>query len=215
MKQITYVGLDRCDFVYHLANVLSLQGPVLVIDNSARHDLIDSVSVDGTRQMREWRNVVYAADVDAVKSNTDSYAFVLVYVGMTFGAEDLKDNDYLLVMPDYLSHALSKIKDGIPAELLSGEGTMIILRDYCSKRLTQKSVAQLLGIHPKKIVGYVPLDKDDMGAYVSLSYNHYCNVKALSQDMTEALKYVSGVILGISDDAKTQAKVMAAAAKIK
>jgi len=215
MKQIAYVGLDRCDFVYHLANILSLQGTVLVVDNSIRHDLIDSVSVDGTRQMREWRNIVYAADIDVAKSNTDSYAYVLVYVGMEFDGADLDGNDYLLVMPDYAAQNITKVKNGIPTELLSGEGTMIILRDYCSKRLTQKSVAQFIGIHPKKIVGYIPLDKDDMGASVSLSYNHYCNVKALSQDMTEALKYVSGVILGISDDAKTQAKVMAAATKIK
>lgn len=215
MKQIAYVGLDRCDFIYHLANILSLQGTVLVVDNSIGHDLIDSVSVDGTRQMREWRNIVYASDIDVAKSNTESYAFVLVYMGMTFGMEDLEGNDYLLVMPDYTAQSIAKIKDGIPADLLSGEGTMIILRDNCSKRLTQKSVAQYIGIHPKKIVGYIALDRDDMGAYVSLGYNHYCNVKALSQDMIEALKFVSGVILGISDDSKTQAKVMAAATKIK
>ena len=147
--------------------------------------------------------------------NTDSYAYVLVYVGMEFDEADLEGNDYLLVMPDFSAQSITKIKNGIPAELLSGEGTMIILRDYCSKRLTQKSVAQFMGIHPKKIVGYVTLDRDDVGAYLSLGYNHYCNVKALSQDMTEAIKYVSAVILGISDDSKTQAKVMAAATKIK
>ena len=215
MKQITYVGLERGDLVYHLANVLSLQGSVLVVDNSVRHDLIDSVSVDGTRNQREWRNIVYVSDVDVAKSNTESYNYVIVYAGMDFEEGDLEGNDYLLVMPDYTAQALDIIKNKIPSELLSDEGTMIILRDNCTKRLTQKSVAHNIGIHPKKIVGSVAFDREDMSAYVSLSYNHYCNVKALSTDMTDALQYVSSVILGIADDAKAQTKVMAAAAKIK
>lgn len=212
MEKITYVGLERCDFVYHLANILSLQGNVLVIDNSFSLDLIDAISTTGEREIREWRNVVYAHDVDLERTDISDYQYVIVYAGMAFESTDFEDNTLTLIMPDYTKTSIMALSDKMPSNI---SNPVYIMRDNCTKKFSIKSIAQLLNMSPKEITGWINLDANDMGAYVSLTHNHYSNIKSLSNDMLEALKYVASKILGIEGDTKTIERVMKAATKIK
>jgi hypothetical protein len=64
-------------------------------------------------------------------------------------------------------------------------------------------------------VGAMNVSAQDLGAYVSLTHNHYSNVKFLSDEMVESLKYVIGEIFGISNDYKKINKIIKHAKKVK
>ncbi len=210
MTKITYVGLERCDFVYHLALILSLQGSVLVIDNSYNLDLIDAVSTDGTREMREWKNIVFAADVDLKTTDTSDFEYVLVYAGLATKENSVAEDNFTLIMPDFTKMAIEAVKD-----LDDMAKPIYIFRDKCTKKYTAKSLAMLLGINRKDIVGAMNVSAQDLGAYVSLTHNHYSNVKFLSDEMVESLKYVIGEIFGIGNDYKKINKIIKHAKKVK
>lgn len=212
MEKITYVGLERCDYIYHLANILSLQGSVLVIDNSYNLDLIDAVSTTGTREIREWRNIVYAYDIDLQLTDVSAYDYVLLYAGMAFEASDFENDTLTLVMPDYTHTALQTLVDKLPSDL---SNPIFILRDQCSKKLTNKSIAQMLDIPKKNIVGYIPVNTTDMAAYVTLTHNHYANIRALSEDMYEALNYVIAKLFDVEGDKRKLDRIMKEATKLK
>jgi len=212
MEKITYVGIERCDFVYHLANILSLQGNVLVVDNSFALDLIDAISTTGKREVREWRNIVYAHDVDLKNTDVSDYQYVIVYAGMAFENADFEDNSLTLIMPDYTKPSITALSDRLPDNI---SNPVYIMRDNCTKKFSIKSIAQLLNMSPKEISGWINLDIHDMGSYVSLTHNHYSNVKSLSNNMLEALKFVASKVLGVEGDTKTIDRVMKAATKIK
>lgn len=211
MKKITYVGLERCDFVYHLANILSLQGTVLVIDNSYNLDLIDAVSTD-TREIREWRNIVYAHDINIKETDISAYDYVVIYAGSAFETDDFCDNDMTLIMPDYIHSSLSRLENKMPEDI---SNPVYIMRDYCNKKFTLKSIAHFLNVNKKEIAGWIPFNTTDMSAYIALTHNHYSNLKNVSEEMLEALSYVVAQIFEIEGDKRKLDRVLKAATKIK
>ena len=194
MKKITYIGLERCDVVYHLANVLSLQGKVLVVDNSYSADLIRSVSVDGSLGMREWRNVVYMCDVDLKRTDLTEFEYVIDYLGLAFTEDDLLDNDINLIMPDFTLEALTRVKE-LPARI---NNPIYILRDQCNKKFT----------------AWITLSVSDLASYIALTHNHISNIKTLSNDFVTAISYIASKVFEVEDEKKMD-KIMAAARKIK
>lgn len=210
MTKITYVGLERCDFVYHLATLLSLQGRVLVIDNSYGLDLIDTVSTDGTREKKEWKNITYVADVDAQKTDTTPYEYVIVYAGYAVEENNVIDDNFTLVMPDFTKTGLELMYN-----LPDMAKPIYILRDKATKKFTAKSLAAMMNIEAKDIEGAIPLNTQDISSYYSLTHNHQANVSSLSDDMIEALKYVIGEVFEISGDERRLNKIIKHAKKVK
>lgn len=210
MAKITYVGLERADFVYHLAIILSLQGSVLVCDNSYSLDLIDSISTTGTREAREWKKIVFAANVDLNETDTSEYEYVLVYAGLAVEENSVMDDDFTLIMPDFSKMALDAVKD-----LPDMNEPIYIFRDLVGKKFTEKSVSILLDIDKKDIVGAMKFSEQDLASYVAFTHNHHTNISTISDEMLEALKYVTGKIFGISGENRKINKIISHAKKVK
>ena len=96
---------------------------------------------------------------------------------------------------------------------------MFILRDACSKKYTQKSIAALLQVSPKEILGFIPLSATDMGNYIILTHNRRnttnISISNLSPEFIEGLEFVSAKLLEIEGDTRKIKKVFKAAQKIK
>ena len=208
-RRIVYIGLERCDFIYHLSTILSLRGNVLVVDNSISGDLFSAVCKNGEKTA-EWNNITYARNVDVEKSDTSYYEHVIIYAGSEPYSEKL-DNATLLVMPDYTKNGVKLLEKLAATD--QTEQTLIIMRDYCTKKLTDKSIATLVGINPKAIVGHLNLSIQDVAAYVTLTHNGHQNIKGVSDNMLEALTYVVSKFFAMDD--KKAAKLVMDAKKIK
>lgn len=213
MKKITYIGLERCDFIYHLATILSLQGNVLINDRSVSLDLIKSVSpYDDLNERVDWRNIVTVKDADTDNSDVSDFEYVIDYVGMNFEEKDFFNNTLTLIMPGFEKYSIKELSEKMPA---NASNPMFILRDACSKKYTQKSIAALLQVSPKEILGFIPLSATDMGNYIILTHNRAASITNLSPEFIEGLEFVSAKLLEIEGDTRKIKKVFKAAQKIK
>lgn len=213
-KRIVYVGMERGDFAYYLATVLSTTESILVIDNSYAGDLFRAVNkTDDTTY--ESGNVTYVRNLDVAaseKSLESDFDLVLIYAGTNIDDAYFAGSDLtVFVMPDYTKPSLD-MAASIPYDL-SSENVVIIMRDYCSKKISEKSVSILFGVTPDKISGKIPLSLQDIAAYVSLTHNGKQNIRGLSDDMQEAITYAVAKVSAL--DRKSAAKALTAAKKMK
>lgn len=207
-KKIVYVGLERCDFIYHLITILSLKGSVLAVDNSRRQDLYECESQDSNKAIVEWRNITFASNIDMKQSNTNDYDYVVIYAGLSVEDEDFSDA-FTLLMPDYSDLTL-RVMDTLPKTI---KNPVIILRDNCTKKVNEKGIAVRLETSTKNIAGHINLTIQDMAAYVALTHNRHQNIKGLSDTMVNALTYTTSKIF--ETDEKHAEKLVAQAKKIK
>lgn len=215
-RKIVYAGLERCDFVYHLTNILSLvSGKIIVVDTSLSQDMFKSVCSDEYADIYEWRNIIFLRNVEDFWSSSElvDTDYVIEYVGMgdhekvaDFGDEE----KMILCMPDYTRMGIEKAYETVARE---NGNTIYILRDYCTKKMTLKSLAIAFGISKEDIAGFIPLNTQDITAYISLTHNRHQNIKGLSDEMIDAITFVSTKILGI--DRNMAVKLVAKSKKIK
>lgn len=214
-KRIVYVGMERGDFPYYLATVLSTTESILVIDNSYAGDLFRAVNKTDDTTSYESGNVTYVRnlDVSASEKNLESgFDLVLIYAGTNIDETYFAGSDLtVFVMPDYTKPSLD-MAASIPYDL-SSENVVIIMRDYCSKKISEKSVSILFGVTPDKISGKIPLSLQDIAAYVSLTHNGKQNIRGLSDYMQEAITYAVAKVSAL--DRKSAAKAVTAAKKMK
>lgn len=209
-KKILYVGIERCDFVYYLSAVLSLKGSVLVADNSLSGDLFLSVCKKKDENVAEWRNVTCARNLDVQASDTSAYDYIITYAGFAIDKEDFEADTLALIMPDYTDLSLSRLEECLPAMIAH---PLYVLRDYCTKKVTDKSIAQRLYISPSDIAGHIELSTTDIQAYIALTHNGRHSIKGASETMVEAITYVVAHIFETTQ--KVAVKLVADARKIK
>lgn len=213
-KRIVYVGLERGDFPYYLATVLSMTGNIIVIDNSHAGDLFRAVNKTDDA-IYESGNITYVRNLDVTaskKSLESDYDIVLIYAGADTDETYFDGSDLtLFVMPDYTKTSLDMIAS-IPYDL-SSEDAVIIMRDYCSKKFSEKSISVLFGVTSDRISGKIPLSLQDIAAYISLTHNGKQNIRGLSSDMQEAITYAVAKVKAF--DRKSAAKAVTAAKKMK
>lgn len=213
-KRIVYVGMERGDFPYYLATVLSTTESILVIDNSYAGDLFRAVNKTDDNTY-ESGNVTYVRNLDVAaseKSLESDFDLVLIYAGTNIDDAYFAGSDLtVFFMPDYTKPYLD-MAASIPYDL-SSENVVIIMRDYCSKKISEKSVSILFGVTPDKISGKIPLSLQDIAAYVSLTHNGKQNIRGLSDDMQEAITYAVAKVSEL--DRKSAAKALTAAKKMK
>lgn len=211
-KRIVYVGQEKCDFAYYLSCALSTQGSVLVADNSIRGDLYTSINKSEDGEEFEWRNITFTRNLD-LTSDTEEFDFVLVYAGHAVEDEQLFDAKELtvLAMPDYSKQSIEAVKK-ISVDL-SDENCLVITRDKCTKKVSEKGIAAILGISPKKIEGSIDLSLKYEASYIALTHNGKQNIKGASDIMQEAVVFTVAKILYL--DEKQSKKLVAKARKLK
>lgn len=189
MKMITFVGIERCDFVYHVLRVLSLEAPhVVAIDNSYSHDLFKAVlcsdTTDDHQEMIVRSNITYLRDIGYSPDFFNSFDYIVVYDGENIRQEDIDNASFIFAMPDFRKESLLAMK-GLP------ENTEYILRDAAGK-MNERSAAETMGIEAGQVIGSLPHDAGDYGCYLSLMYNGRQKLKGLSEEYIEGLAYVCG-----------------------
>lgn len=213
MEKITYIGLERCDFIFQVAKALSLQGEVLINDRSESLELLKTLSpYEDLSTQVEWRNILIVKDKDLRLSDVSAFTYVIEYVGMNFEEKDFYNNKVTLIMPDFSKYSISKLEKILPVNV---SNPIYILRDACSKKYTQKSIATYLSIHPKEITGFIPLSIEDQSSYVTLTHNRNVGLKNLSEEFKEGLEYVIAKIFDIENDARKIKKIIKVVEKIK
>lgn len=201
MKLAVVTGSGRCDFVYYLGKILSLEKSTIVIDNSKGHELMKAVSQnDHPGDHLQRGGVNYLCDIAYSAEFYNKFDEVLVYDGEAYGddRENLEKASLILVMPDTRPDSLKSVRGKFPEETAE-----YILRDTCG-RLTKKAAAKLLDIPEETLVGGIPLSDTDYAAYLSLLYDGRVKLSKASPEMKEALEYAAGRILEMEEKQAAQ-----------
>lgn len=211
MLRIVYNGLERADFVYYLSVILSTKSNrVIVNDSSKSRDLFRAVSHQSTDKTYEWNNVIFTQALDEADTKFESDDIFIDYRGMNIEeahVDEALDGAYHLVMPDFTEIGVSH------AKLVKPEGEAIyILRDACSRKITEKSFAIDCNLDKDEVAGHIELSSEDMAAYVALTHNGKQKFNKCSQDMIMALKFVTGTVLSMKNE-KEVSKIVANANK--
>lgn len=224
-KKIIYAGLEQCDVVYHLATILSLSSnKVVVVDDSIRKDLFMSMTKEEDTNIYEWRNIIFVKNVDLWKSEEMKDAdYIIEYAGMNphhefmdriiDKEESSEDKKALwLMMPDYTYFGVN-VAVKVAMGRKDNDDMLYIPRNFCTKKVTDKSLAILMGVEPSEIAGHIPFDATDMASYVALTHNGHQNIKGISDTMLQAITYIVSQILHV--DEKRAKKAVAKAKKIR
>ncbi len=190
MIRLIYSGLERCDFVYYLAQlVASTSAQVIVNDTSITGDLFRIFPTE--EQYYEYKNIIFARNLDEYGSfeALDGIDYYIEYRGMVNHSLGNTPNTFHFIMPSYTRDGVELVSTMRP----EGEVTYI-LRDYCNWKVTDKSFALVCGLEPSAISGHIPLSVDDIGNYNALSINGHQRFVGLSEEMNQALIYAFATV---------------------
>lgn len=214
-KVVSLCGVERGDFVYYVAALLSMSGKaVLVIDNSYSNDIYGSVSDFDATSEKDYiikQNITYIKNVSYNSDVEEIYDYILIWHGMNVQESELMQSEEIYLMPDYTPMTLLALKDKITdRENLKA----VLMRDsVLSNKITEKSVAEYLEIPDQKIIGIMVYDAKDYENYLAFLYNGKQKFTSLTPNYNDCIKYVVKEILGT--DKKTVDKLFAKSKKAK
>lgn len=210
MKKIYYNGIERCDFVYDLALVLSQCAPrVILNDVSQSQDLSKSI-IREEDTTYDWRNILFTKKMNEKKSTFDPNDIYIEYRGKNIVVEDdghVSKDTVHLIMPDYTKKEIEIISTIDP----EGEG-IYIMRDYCGG-LSDRDISLACNITADVIAGHIELDANDIALYQALTMNGSQPFYKCSKDMKMALSYVLVKVLGVTS--KEANKLVKTGSKLK
>lgn len=192
MKLVTIINSERCDFTYYLGRVLSsMSSSVIMIDNSETHELFDTVlnpltEEDKEQEMVERGNVTYLKDVGFSPEFFPTFDYIVVHMGNSYDEEFIDNSNDIISMPDCRPSSLKSVPE-LP------DRTEYILRDRAGK-INEKSAAALLNVNIDQIAGAIEHDADDYAHYIAFLYNGKQKIRGVSDDMIQALAYVTAKI---------------------
>lgn len=195
-KIITISGIEKCDFTYYLSEILKKQGnTVVVVDNSMEGDLWNSVQKNYTTTPQPYKisNIGYLRNVEINLDAVDEIDYLICYLGYNACTDFLQCSDIVFLMPGYTMKSIQACKE-MMEDIAEKTNTQVILREYANPKITDKSVAQALGLRMEEIAGHISLDVQDYSLYYALLYNGAQSPKYVSSDMKEALTYAMQVI---------------------
>lgn len=208
-KRIVYIGLERCDFIYQMAKIASLKGTVLLIDNSRTGDLFSIVGRDSDESIVERHQMHITQNLDVESSDTTGYDFIFIYAGVDTDREYYSEDALVLVMPDFTDLCLTAVEKCLPPD---NADALYIMRDYCTRKITEKGIAQRFNISKNDIEGKIPLSLGDIAAYTAFTHNGKQGIGALSDAMYTALVFVTARLFGL--DEKNAGKLVGKAKKL-
>lgn len=197
-KVVSFCGIERGEFVYYMAALLSKEGKaVLVVDNSFSNDIYDAVGdYDQKQDFVVKQNITYVKNANYNRDNDGIYDFALIWHGMNIDEDELMQSDAVFLLPNYTPACLKALNQSIKNKEMI---TAVFLRDSIeSNKITEKSVAEFLEIPLEKIAGYMVFDARDYENYLAFLYNGRQTFQNLTPSYNECLKLVAENLLELN-----------------
>lgn len=190
---ISYVGLERCDFVYYLQKLIAgLNKNVLVIDNSESHDLIITMAKFTGDEVIQRKRTIFLKD-RKIDGPIDMFDYIIVYHGLNPDSDVIAKSDDVICCFTYDKIMLEKIKFSVELAEIQ-KPCHIIWRDKTSGKVSEKNEEARLQLIAKS--HYITmLDPSDISMYVSLTHN---GSQSLKKAKTELASTVISVVCDIA-----------------
>ncbi len=203
-KVISFVGMERCDVINYLTNMLKNKKiRSLVIDNSCSQDLFLSLNRpnEETDYLEQGRIVfmrnkrVEPDDLGAF----EKFDVVVIYHGLNVNYDMVFFSDYLVLQMDYFKHTLQNIQDCMELErlmTLPPEKIMYLYRDKGSSKISEAQIRKELDlpvVDNEQIIFY---DEGNHNAYLNFCWNGSQETKGISNEMKALITVLQGWLVG-------------------
>jgi len=189
---IAFIGLERCDMVFILSEVLHLSRKnSLIIDNSIDGDLF-SIIAEKDVEVADRGRCEFIRMVDYSPEVFCEYDHVIAYEGFNPSYEILENADTIYAVTDYNYTRISRLSE-ILANISEEKRktTMIILRDKQQQKRSDKDIIRLLentDIH--HCIGSIPVSRMDNIRYENFTHDKKLSVKGMSSEFKEIITYI-------------------------
>lgn len=192
-KTIAFYGMEKGDFPYYVAKSLASNDfNVAAIDNSYKKDLFESVHqyADDDLNIVEKENIVFLKNAVVDESFINKFDYVIFYFGEN---QRTVSTDISFIV---ISYTMCDVAQVLTMDNEVIDDSYFILRDKVSNKVTEKGIAEDLGINMAQILGFVGYDIRDVAGYQNLTFEGRQRIKELSDDMQYAVMTVLSIITG-------------------
>ena len=213
-KVISFVGMERCDVINYLTNMLkSKKIRTLVIDNSCSHDLFNSLNKpDNTTDYVEQGRIVFMRN--KCVEPTDLGAFekfdvVVIYHGLNVNYDMVFISDYLVIQMNYLPHTVCSMRECMNLKelmTLPQENILYLYRDKGSTKVSEAQIRKLLDIPVVENEQIIFYDEGNYSAYLNFLWNGSQETKGVSNEMKALISMLQGWLVGADKKKKGGSK---------
>lgn len=194
---ISVMGLNRCDFVYYLARILNAASKrVLVVDNSARHEMFECIPKVEGAELGQTGDIYYMCQKAYSEAFFSQFDFVIVFHGLHINAELNEKSDYRFLETDYLANTTKDINKQLERQN-TNLTYYVIFRDKVFNKITERMILEELGMQEKNINEQfeISYNEQDYMCYLGLLRNGAAQIKSTSTDMRSVLTIILKTII--------------------
>lgn len=194
---ISFIGLERCDIVYHYIKLVEKTGnEIVAIDNSCAKDFFKALAKDsGSEIYAETGNTPVSCNVGYSPDFYNQFDVAVCYHGMNIDKEIVEYSDYVFLCTDYSYACLSQLR-----ELMEGidKPVTMIYRDKVTKKISERTVDHTIHCNVKDRY-ILPFSDVDYASYITFSHNGIQSQKELSEDYKEMLALMITQTMEVAD----------------
>ena len=182
---ISFIGLERCDIVYHYIKLLEKTGnQIVAVDNSQTKDFFGALAKDSdSSDFAETGATPVIANVGYSPDFYNQFDVAITYHGMNIDKEIVDNSDYVILCTDYTSSCVKQLNEKMKE---IDRPVTIIYRDKVTKKISERTIDHAIhcNIKNRYILQYSPVD---YASYVTFSHNGIQSRKELSDEFKDML----------------------------
>lgn len=190
-KMISYVGMERCDLIVYLINILRTKKiRTLVIDNSITKDLFLSLKrADEDADYVENGRVIFMRNKRVEEEKTgalEKFDIVLVYHGLNVNKDMTAMSDRIVLQTDYLPQHICEITQNMDMKWLNEcpkEKLYLVYRDKTSGKVAEAQIKRMLGLTSVENEQTILYDEGNYNSYLNYCYNGSQETKGITSEM--------------------------------
>lgn len=194
---ISFIGLERCDIVYHYIKLLEKTGnEIVAIDNSCIKDFFGAlVKNSDSNNYAETGATPVSCDVAYSPDFYEQFDVAVCYHGLNIDKEIIENSDYVFLMTDYTSACLNQLHT-LMADI--DKPVTMIYRDKVTKKISERTVDHTIHCNIKERY-ILPFSDIDYANYVTFSHNGIQSRKELSEDFRDVLCLIIAQTMEITE----------------
>ena len=197
-RLISIGGYCDCGFAYYIAKILAdIGNSVMVLDNSKKHDLYQSLAGEEDPGVVDTANgkMVVMKDIAFSLEPFSKVDYVISWLGTNLDPELWKYSDLRILAANYDRFEMEDLKGRLEG---LRKDVHLVFVDKIQNKVKEDDVADFLGVDKVDLYvngGYQTVDMDivDKACYQAFQYNKRQSLKAFSQPykevITEAVQY--------------------------
>ena len=204
VKIYSFVGAEHEEIPYYIAQALSEKKKnVLVIDNSVKHNLFESLNrLDEEADSVEAGKIIFLRNKRFTENTLEKFDCVVVFHGMNPDLEMMDASDRNVLVLSYLTSELREIMNTMDLDdVVEYENLSYLFKDKPSSKVSETYIKKMLDLPQVEDETVISFDENDLAMKSNFEYNGIQPVKGLS---SETRAYINSFVNEVTTGKKKE-----------